>query len=60
MPQADPVHFDYTAAPDLRAQNLMAFQKLWNQHNPGSKIAEDGLYGPATANAFAKSPCNGW
>ena len=26
-----------------------AFQALWNEHNPGDAIAEDGLWGPATA-----------
>jgi len=54
------VHFDYTAAKDLASQNLMAFQKLWNQNNPSKKIGEDGVYGPATAAAFYSSPCNGW
>eukprot|EP01127_Copromyxa_protea_P013370 TRINITY_DN3590_c0_g1_i3.p1 TRINITY_DN3590_c0_g1~~TRINITY_DN3590_c0_g1_i3.p1 ORF type:complete len:137 (-),score=26.64 TRINITY_DN3590_c0_g1_i3:70-480(-) len=57
---SDQYHFDYTSVPDLAQQNLIAFQKLWNEHNPDSKISEDGVYGPNTAAAFAKSPCGGW
>ncbi len=60
MPTSDPVHFDYTAATDLAKQNLLAFQKLWNIHNPTSKISEDGIYGSQTANALYNSPCSGW
>jgi len=58
----DVVHFDFVGggAPDLRAINLRAFQQLWNINNPNRRIAEDGIYGPATAGAFADSPCNGW
>lgn len=37
-----------------------AFQQLWNAKNPNAKIAEDGVYGPATANAFHNSPCTGF
>ncbi|TNV76136.1 hypothetical protein FGO68_gene16963 [Halteria grandinella] len=40
--------------------NLMAFQKLWNRHNPNATIAEDGIYGPETINAFNQSPCDGF
>jgi len=57
---ADRVHFDYLAATDLAKQNLIAFQTIWNDHNPNNKIAVDGMYGPATANALHNSPCNGW
>lgn len=56
----DVVHFDYLPAEDLAKQNLIAFQKLYNEHNPNRKIVEDGIYGPATAAAIASSPCNGW
>jgi N-acetylmuramoyl-L-alanine amidase len=56
----DDVHFDYTKAADIAKQNLIAFQRLHNKRNPNNKIAEDGIYGPATANALYNAPCNGW
>jgi hypothetical protein len=59
-PSSDPVHFDYSGASDIASKNLMAFQRLWNRHNPNSKISEDGIYGPQTENALAHAPCNGW
>lgn len=55
----DVVHFDFLPAANLAKENLIAFQKLWNQHN-SKKIAEDGIYGPATADALYHSPCGGW
>jgi D-alanyl-D-alanine carboxypeptidase-like protein len=61
-PSSDPVHFDYTAGGtiDLRAESVLAFQKLWNLNNPGDKIAEDGAYGPQTGARIAKSPATGF
>lgn len=59
-PSSDPVHFDYTAVPDLASKNLLAFQRLWNRHNPNSKISEDGIYGSQSANALYHTPCSGW
>ena len=59
-PSSDPVHFDYNGASDIAQQGLIAFQKLWNQHNPNSQLVEDGIYGPATADALYHTPCNGW
>lgn len=59
-PSSDPVHFDYNAAPNLDSKNLLAFQRLWNRHNPNNKIAEDGQYGPASAKALYNTPCGGW
>jgi hypothetical protein len=59
-PSNDPVHFDYTNVPDISSQNLLAFQRLWNRYNPGSRIDEDGIYGPQTSNALYWSPCGGW
>jgi len=56
---SDVVHFDYTNAPNLASANLKAFQMLWNAHS-SSKISEDGVYGPATAEALSKAPCGGW
>jgi len=59
-PSSDPVHFDYSGSPDIASQNLLAFQRLWNRHNPGNTISEDGQYGPQTASAMSNAPCNGW
>jgi hypothetical protein len=59
-PDSDPVHFDYMASSDIAKENLMAFQKLWNENNPSKTIAEDGVYGPDTANALYNTPCDGW
>lgn len=59
-PSSDPVHFDYNGSPDIAQVTLKAFQALWNSHNPGSPLTEDGIYGPATENALYNSPCNGW
>lgn len=58
----DLVHFDYhgSGVVDLRAENLKAFQQLWNKANPSKTIKEDGVYGPATQNALASSPCAGF
>jgi hypothetical protein len=38
----DPVHFDHTASPDDRGQDIKAFQVLWNANNPNETIAADG------------------
>ena len=57
---SDPYHFDYFASPDISTQSLKAFQNLWNIHNPNDKITADGIYGPATASALSRAPCNGW
>jgi hypothetical protein len=59
-PSSDPVHFDFTGASDIASQNLLAFQRLWNRNNPGSKISEDGIYGLETESALNRAPCNGW
>ena len=59
-PTSDPVHFDYLASDDLAQVNLIAFQKLYNINNPNNKIAEDGIYGPATDTALYNAPCNGY
>lgn len=59
-PSSDPVHFDYYAVSDIASQNLVAFQKLWNENNPNNQIDADGIYGSMTANALYNSPCEGW
>jgi len=56
----DPVHFDHTASPDDRGQDIKAFQVLWNANNPSDTIATDGAYGPATEARLQKSPAAGF
>jgi len=61
MPVADPVHFEFgTGARSFAQSNLKAFQRLYNKHTAGANIAEDGVYGPATAAALNAAPVNGW
>jgi hypothetical protein len=36
------------------------YKPSWNKANPKAKITADGVYGPATAAAFAKAPCAGF
>lgn len=61
-PSSDPVHYDYTAGGtvDLRAESVLAFQKLWNVNNPKDMIAEDGSYGPITEARVAAAPATGF
>jgi uncharacterized protein (TIGR03382 family) len=56
----DPVHFDHNASDDIRGEDTLAFQKLWNRNNPGDQIAEDGDYGPQTEARLKKSPATGF
>jgi len=56
----DPVHFDHLGSPDIRGQDVEAFQRLWNRNNPDDSIAEDGLYGPQTEARLKASPATGF
>lgn len=60
----DPSHFTYTGDginPNVRVEEVRAFQRLWNQHNPADLIAEDGAYGTQeTAPRLDKSPIQGF
>lgn len=58
----DAVHYDYTAGGtrDIRGTAVLAFQKLWNRHNPGDRISEDGSYGPQTEARLRSSPTGGF
>jgi len=60
--QADPPHFNYHGGQDadFGHEGIRAFQKLWNQHNPNDKIAEDGSYGPNTEKRLEASPIEGF
>ena len=40
------MHFDYTKeAWTLAARKVLAFQQLWNEHNPEAPLVEDGNLG---------------
>ncbi|HXT63402.1 MAG TPA: M15 family metallopeptidase [Pyrinomonadaceae bacterium] len=58
----DPAHFDFTGEhdPDFVEKAVLAFQRLWNTHNPDDLIKEDGLYGPKTEKRLKKSPIAGF
>jgi MYXO-CTERM domain-containing protein len=56
----DPVHFDHLASDDIRGEDVLAFQTLWNRNHPGDRIAEDGDYGPQTEARLKQSPATGF
>jgi MYXO-CTERM domain-containing protein len=58
----DRFHFDYVGSGtiNLRGQDVLAFQRLWNRNNPGDKIGEDGDWGPQTEARLKKSPATGF
>jgi MYXO-CTERM domain-containing protein len=58
----DVVHFTYTGpgSVDLRADSVLAFQRLWNYNHPADQIAEDGAYGPQTGTRIGQSPQDGF
>ncbi len=55
----DVVHFDFNGAVNLGSRSVLAFQRLWNKNN-GSKLVEDGAWGPASSNAMSVSPTTGF
>jgi hypothetical protein len=59
---SDPVHFDYVGggAENLASLSVLAFQRLWNRNSPGDRIAEDGVYGPATEARLRRAPASGF
>lgn len=56
----DDVHFDHLESPDLRGADVQAFQRLWNLNHPDDLIAEDGDYGPQTADKLGLAPAEGF
>lgn len=58
----DRYHFDYVGAGsvNLRGQDVLAFQRLWNRNNPADKIGEDGAWGPQTEARMKKAPAGGF
>ncbi|MFK7986914.1 MAG: M15 family metallopeptidase [Sandaracinaceae bacterium] len=59
FPSSDPVHFD-CPGPDMRANSVLIFQRLWNLNNPSDTIAEDGAYGGQTRTRLGGSPSGGF
>lgn len=59
---SDPVHFDYkgAGAVDLRPLAVKSFQRLWNRNHPTDRIAEDGVWGAATASRMDRAPAGGF
>ena len=56
----DPVHFDHLASDDIRGEDVLAFQTLWNRNNPGDTISADGAYGPQTEARLKMAPATGF
>ncbi len=56
---SDVVHFTCPGT-SLGGTSVLAFQRLWNCNNAADKIAEDGIYGPATEARVLKSPIEGF
>ena len=56
---SDPVHFEGSGI-DLRAQSVLAFQRLWNDNHPTDRLDEDGVAGPMTLDRLASSPTTGF
>lgn len=56
---SDPVHFEGSGS-DLRAQSVLAFQRLWNDNHPNDRLDEDGVAGPITLDRLASSPTTGF
>jgi hypothetical protein len=58
----DPSHFEFNGEHDsaFNQKGILAFQKLWNKHNPNDPIEEDGTYGPETEKRLKASPIAGF
>jgi N-acetylmuramoyl-L-alanine amidase len=62
--RADPPHFTFVGggvSTRVLTESIRAFQKLWNIHNPGDRIAEDGRFGDIeTRPRLLRSPVDGF
>jgi len=58
----DPMHYDCVSGrlQDIGKLSVIAFQKLWNRHNPQDLIAVDGGFGAETRQKLLDSPAEGW
>jgi N-acetylmuramoyl-L-alanine amidase len=61
---ADKPHFTFIGggvSTRVLTESIRAFQKLWNIHNPGDRIGEDGIFGNIeTRPRLLRSPVNGF
>lgn len=60
--EKDPPHFDFVGGgtKDVRQTAILAFQILWDRHNPGDSINDGGSYGPQTEARLNRSPVDGF
>lgn len=60
--QADKPHFNFHGPQnaDFGIEEIKAFQKTWNDHNPTDLLKVDGSYGPKTESKLLISPVAGW
>lgn len=60
----DKGHFNFVGAPvseTVLTEGVRAFQRLWNQHHPEDRIAEDGEFGDIeTGPRLLRSPIEGF
>lgn len=58
----DPTHFDFMGQGtlDLRTPAVIAFQRLWNRHNPDRPLMVDGEFGSLTEARLGESPLEGF
>ncbi|HKS28726.1 MAG TPA: M15 family metallopeptidase [Pyrinomonadaceae bacterium] len=60
----DRAHFHFVGGGTtdrILRESIRAFQRLWNQHNPQDRIAEDGVYGEGeTGPRLRRSPIEGF
>jgi alpha-tubulin suppressor-like RCC1 family protein len=58
----DPIHFNFDREQivDARSFAIVAFQVLWNVHNPCDQIAVDGRWGAETEARLRKTPITGF
>lgn len=58
----DVPHFDFNGGGtrDIRSLAVLAFQRVWNEHNLGDRIDEDGDFGPETMKRLNNSFVEGF
>jgi N-acetylmuramoyl-L-alanine amidase len=59
---SDKPHFDFVGSgtKDIRSTATLAFQKLWNKHNPGDLLKEDSDFGDETLKRMNRCPADGF
>lgn len=59
---SDPPHFDFKGGGtrDIRKTAVLAFQRVWNEHNLGDRLSEDGLFGIETQKRLNNSWVEGF